>query len=281
MGIFAGSGVGKSILLGMIGRNSSADINVIALIGERGREVREFIEKDLGEEGLKRSVVIVVTSDQAAVLRIRGALVATTIAEFFRDLGKNVIFMVDSVTRVAMAQREIGLAAGEPPTTKGYTPSVFAFLPKLLERTGPSDKGNITSFYSVLVEGDDMDDPIADSVRSILDGHLVLSRKLASQNHYPAVDILNSISRVMVDVVDEQHLKIAYQIKEVLANYYDAEDLINIGAYVEGSNPRIDYAIALFPKVQQHLKQGIYQKSTFEQSVSSLLSLRNRAFMKS
>lgn len=273
IGIFSGSGVGKSILLGMIGRNSSADVNVIALVGERGREVREFIEKDLGEDGLNRSVVVVVTSNQAAVLRIRGALVATTIAEYFRDRGNNVILMMDSVTRVAMAQREIGLAAGEPPTTKGYTPSVFAFLPRLLERAGTSDRGQITGFYTVLVEADDMSDPVADSVRSILDGHMVLSRKLASQNHYPAIDVLNSVSRVMVDVVSPEHLKAATAVREALATYREAEDLINIGAYAKGSNPKIDRAIELFEKIEQHLQQGMSEKATFEQSVNSLMEL--------
>jgi len=273
MGIFSGSGVGKSVLLGMIGRNSSADINVIALIGERGREVRDFIERDLGEEGLQRSIVVTVTSDQAAVLRIRGALIATTIAEYFRDQGKNVILMMDSITRVAMAQREIGLAAGEPPTSKGYTPSVFAFLPRLLERTGTSDKGSITGFYTVLVEGDDMTDPVADSVRSILDGHLVLSRKLAARNHFPAIDVLNSVSRVMADVVSKEHVKAAFAIKEVLATYEEAEDLINIGAYAHGSNPRIDHALQMIEKVNNNLRQDVSEKSTFEQSLQSLLEI--------
>ncbi|NOY57900.1 MAG: flagellar protein export ATPase FliI [Calditrichaeota bacterium] len=273
IGIFAGSGVGKSVLLGMIARNSSADVNVIALIGERGREVREFIERDLGEEGLKKSVVVVVTSDQAAVLRIRGALIATTIAEYFRDQGKNVVLMMDSVTRVAMAQREIGLAIGEPPTTKGYTPSVYAFLPKLLERSGMSAKGTITGFYTVLVEGDDMNDPVADTVRSILDGHLVLSRKLASKNHYPAIDVLNSVSRVMVDIVDDEHNALSAKAREVLSTFEEAEDLINIGAYVRGNNPTIDYALRYIENVRLHLRQGIFEKSDFMSSKQSLKNI--------
>jgi flagellum-specific ATP synthase len=270
MGIFAGSGVGKSVLLGMIARNSSADVNVIALIGERGREVREFIERDLGEEGLKRSVVVVVTSDQAAVLRIRGAQIATTIAEYFRDQGKKVIFMMDSVTRVAMAQREIGLAVGEPPTTKGYTPSVYALLPRLLERAGTDENGSITGYYTVLVESDDMNDPVADTVRSILDGHLVLSRKLAAQNHYPAVDILNSVSRLMVEVIDDGHNMLAAKARDTLATYAEAEDLINIGAYVRGNNPRIDFALDHIEKLRSHLRQGMKDKADFKQSVKSL-----------
>jgi len=274
IGIFAGSGVGKSVLLGMIGRNSSADVNVIALVGERGREVRDFIEKDLGEEGLKRSIVVVVTSDQAAVLRTRGALIATTIAEYFRDRGEKVILMMDSVTRVAMAQREIGLAIGEPPTTKGYTPSVYAFLPRLLERAGTSEKGSITGIYTVLVEGDDMDDPVADTVRAILDGHVVLSRKLAAQNHYPAIDVMNSISRVMVDVVDNEHLKAANSVKDILATYNEAEDLINIGAYARGSNPKIDRAIRQIDRVNQHLCQNISEQVSYEQSLRSLIGLQ-------
>ena len=273
MGIFAGSGVGKSVLLGMIARNSSADINVIALIGERGREVKEFIERDLGEEGLRRSVVVVVTSDQAAVLRIRGAQVATTISEYFRDLGNRVILMMDSVTRVAMAQREIGLAIGEPPTTKGYTPSMYAILPKLLERSGMSDKGSITGFYTTLVEGDDMNDPVADTVRSILDGHLVLSRKLAAKNQYPAIDVLQSVSRLMSDIADEKHKQNAARVRDVLATYSDSEDLINIGAYVRGSNPRIDFSLDHINKVQSHLGQKINEKVSYGNSLQSLHSL--------
>ncbi len=273
MGIFAGSGVGKSVLLGMIARNSGADINVIALIGERGREVREFIERDLGEEGLARSVVVVVTSEQAAVLRIRGAQIATTIAEYFRDQGQNVILMMDSVTRVAMAQREIGLAIGEPPATKGYTPSVYALLPRLLERAGTSGKGSITGFYTVLVEGDDMNDPVADTVRSILDGHIVLSRKIAAKNHYPAVDVLNSVSRLMSDISEKNHYEAASQVRDMMATYDDAEDLINIGAYARGNNPHIDFALDHIEKIRNHLKQGIYEKSDFKSSLQSLLSI--------
>jgi len=276
LGIFAGSGVGKSVLLGMIARNSSADINVIALIGERGREVREFIERDLGEDGLRRSVVVVVTSDQAAVLRIRGAQIATTIAEYFRDQGRRVILMMDSITRVAMAQREIGLAVGEPPTTKGYTPSVYALLPRLLERSGMSDKGSITGFYTVLVESDDMNDPVADTVRSILDGHLVLSRKLAAQNHYPAVDVLNSISRLMSDVIDAEHNQLAAKARETLATYAEAEDLINIGAYVRGNNPRIDFALDHIERLKIHLRQGIKEKADYAQSIDSLRQIFGR-----
>ncbi|MGC8771187.1 MAG: flagellar protein export ATPase FliI [Brevinematia bacterium] len=273
MGIFSGSGVGKSTLLGMIARNTNADVNVIALIGERGREVRDFIEKDLGEEGLKRSVVVVVTSNEPPLLRIRGAYVATAIAEYFRDQGLDVMFLMDSVTRFAMAQREIGLAIGEPPATKGYPPSVFSTLPKLLERTGTSDKGTITAFYTVLVEGDDVSEPISDTVRGILDGHLVLSRQLAHKNHYPAIDVLQSISRLMVEIVDRNHFDNAGKLREVLANYKEAEDLINIGAYVKGSNPKIDYAISKIEAVNSFLKQGIYEKSDFERTVGLLASI--------
>jgi len=273
IGIFAGSGVGKSILLGMIGRNSEADVNVIALIGERGREVNEFIERNLGEEGLKRSVIIVVTSDQAAVLRIRGAQIATTIAEYFRDTGKKVILMMDSITRFAMAQREIGLAIGEPPTTKGYTPSVFALLPRLLERAGMSDKGSITGFYTVLVENDDMNDPVADTVRSILDGHIVLARRLAEQNHYPPIDILQSVSRVMNDIIDENHLMVANKTRDVLATYQEAEDLINIGAYVKGNNPRIDLAISHIEKIKTFLKQKPFEKAKYQETLMMLKSI--------
>lgn len=273
VGIFAGSGVGKSVTMGIIARNSSADVNVIALIGERGRELRDFIERDLGEEGLKRSVVVAVTSDQAALLRIKGALVATAIAEYFANLGLNVMLMMDSVTRVAMAQREIGLAIGEPPTTKGYTPSVFAFLPRLLERAGKFKKGSITGLYTVLVEGDDMNDPIADTVRSILDGHVVLSRKLATAGQYPAVDVLQSISRVMIDVISKKHLANVNKVKEILATYEEAEDLINIGAYVKGSNPRIDYAISMIDKIRDFNKQDMFENTTLEESVKKLEEL--------
>lgn len=273
IGIMAGSGVGKSTLLGMIARNTKADINVIALIGERGREVRDFIERDLGEEGLKRSVVIVATSDQPALLRVKGALVATAVAEYFRDLGKNVLLMMDSVTRFAMAQREIGLAVGEPPTTRGYTPSVFAILPKLLERSGTSDLGSITALYTVLVEGDDMTEPVTDAVRGILDGHIILSRQLASQNHYPAIDILGSVSRVMTEIVSPEHRKAASALRNVLASYREAEDLINIGAYEPCSNPKIDYAISKIADVNDFLMQDVYEKVDYDQTVKKLLSL--------
>jgi flagellum-specific ATP synthase len=273
MGIFSGSGVGKSVLLGMIARNTSADVNVIALIGERGREVRDFIERDLGEEGLKKSVVVAVTSNEPPLLRIRGAYVATTIAEYFRDQGLDVMFLMDSVTRFAMAQRELGLAIGEPPATKGYPPSVFANLPRLLERTGTSEKGTITAFYTVLVEGDDVSEPISDAVRGILDGHIILSRALAQKSHYPAIDVLASISRLMVEIVDSEHLSNANKLREVLANYKEAEDLINIGAYVKGSNPQIDYAISKIDYVNSFLRQGIYEKSDFNQTLESLKSI--------
>ena len=257
VGLFAGSGVGKSVTLGMIAKHSEADVNVIALIGERGREVQEFIEDTLGEEGMKRSVVVAVTSDMAAMSRIKGAFTATAIAEYFRDQGKNVLLMMDSVTRVAMAQREIGLASGEPPTTKGYTPSVFAILPKLLERAGKTDKGSITGIYTVLVDNDDMNEPIADAVRSILDGHIVLSRRLAHKNHYPAIDILESISRVMPNIVTDEQRAVAMKGRELLATYREAEDLVNIGAYVKGSNPKIDEAIRKHPNLESFLIQDM------------------------
>jgi len=255
VGLFAGSGVGKSVLMGMIAKASSADINVIALIGERGREVREFIDEVLGEEGLKRSVVVAATSDQAGMARVKAALVATAIAEYFRDQGKNVFMLIDSVTRIAMAQREIGLASGEPPTTKGYPPSVFSLLPKLLERAGRNDKGSITGIYTVLVDNDDPNDPVADSVRSIIDGHIVLSRKLANRSHYPAIDVLDSVSRVMTKVVTKEQRSIAQRAKEMLATYRESEDLINIGAYVRGSNPKIDKAINSNEAINKFLKQ--------------------------
>lgn len=277
MGIFAGSGVGKSVLMGMIARQSSADVNVIALIGERGRELNDFIEKDLGEEGLKKSVVVVATSDHLPLVRVRGAFVATAIAEFFRDQGMTVNLMMDSLTRFAMAQREIGLALGEPPTTKGYTPSVFTLLPKLLERAGTSDhSGSITGLYTVLVEGDDMNEPIADAARSILDGHIVLSRELAHQNHYPAIDVLRSISRVMGDIAALQHKHNAGRLKEMLATYRKSEDLINIGAYVGGSNPAIDRAIARIDRMQAYLRQGISECVGFEESLQQLDDLMNQ-----
>jgi flagellum-specific ATP synthase len=273
MGIFSGSGVGKSVLLGMIARNSEADVNVIALVGERGREVRDFLDKDLKEEGLKKSVVVAVTSDQASLIRVKGAMTATAIAEYFRELGLDVLLMMDSITRVAMAQREIGLAIGEPPTSKGYTPSVFAMLPRLLERSGTSEVGSITGLYAVLVEGDDMTEPVADAVRSILDGHIVLSRKLANQNHYPAVDVLDSVSRLMIDVVSADHQKSANRIREILATYRDSEDLINIGAYNKGSNPDIDLAIERIGAINGFLKQGIAEASSLRDTVSELVRL--------
>ncbi|MEX2396659.1 MAG: FliI/YscN family ATPase, partial [Balneolales bacterium] len=257
MGIFAGSGVGKSTLMGMIAKNSDADVNVIALIGERGREVKEFISEILGEEGLKRSVVIATTSDKAAMSRVKAAYTASAVAEYFRDQGKNVLLMMDSVTRIAMAQREIGLASGEPPTTKGYTPSVFAMLPRLLERAGTTGKGSITGLYTVLVDNDDMNEPIADAVRSILDGHIVLSRSLAHKNHYPAIDVLSSVSRIMNQVVDPANRKIAERAREVLAVYAEAEDLISIGAYSKGSSPKIDEAISKIDKMNDFLKQDV------------------------
>ncbi|SEN58984.1 type III secretion system ATPase, FliI/YscN [Amphibacillus marinus] len=268
IGIFAGSGVGKSTLLGMIARNSEADVNVIALIGERGREVREFIEKDLGEEGLKRSIVVVATSDQPALMRIKGAYTATAISEYFRDLGYNVNLMMDSVTRVAMAQREVGLATGEPPTTKGYPPSVFAILPKLLERTGTSDKGTITAFYTVLVDGDDLNDPIADATRGILDGHFVLDRKLAEQGQFPALNVLKSISRVMPQIVDEHARKLAMEMRAHLSIYEENYELIQIGAYKKGTNPAVDQAIQLHSKIINFLRQDIDEKCSRQEALA-------------
>ena len=271
MGIFAGSGVGKSVLMGMIARRTSADVNVIALIGERGRELNDFIQRDLGPEGLKKSIVVVATSDHLPLVRLRGGFIATAIAEYFRDQGNHVNLMMDSVTRLAMAQREIGLCLGEPPTTKGYTPSVFSMLPKLLERAGTSShRGTITGLYTVLVEGDDMNEPIADAARSILDGHIVLTRELANQNHYPAIDVLKSISRVMEDITDLDHKHHAGRIKEVLATYRKAEDLINIGAYAAGSNPKIDYAIKMIDPINDFLQQGIDEETSYEDSIASL-----------
>jgi flagellum-specific ATP synthase len=276
IGVFAGSGVGKSVLLGMIARHTTADVNVIALIGERGREVREFLEKDLGEEGLKKSVVIAATSDQPPLIRIRGAFIATAIAEYFRNQCKNTMFMMDSVTRFAMAQREVGLATGEPPTTKGYTPSVFALLPRLLERAGSiSDKGSITGFYAVLVEGDDMNDPVADSVRSILDGHIVLSRNLTTQNHYPAIDVLESLSRVMIDVVPQEHMVFSRKLVEILDVYKQSEDLIKIGAYVKGINKDTDYAISMIDKINDFLKQDIDKQFSMEDTINIMVKLLN------
>ncbi len=278
VGIMAGSGVGKSVLLGMMARNTKADVNVIALIGERGREVREFIEHDLGPEGMARSVVICVTSDQSPLIRMRGAFVATAIAEYFSSLGKNVLLMMDSVTRFAMAQREIGLSAGEPPASKGYTPSVFSNLPKLLERAGSfENEGSITGLYTVLVEGDDMDDPIGDAVRSIVDGHIVLSRAMAQRGHFPAIDILQSASRVMRTCVTSDHAKLAQKLREVLAVYKDAEDLINIGAYKPGSNPKIDRAIKLIEPLNDFLKQQVDDPTDFKSTVRSLQMILSQA----
>lgn len=270
VGIFAGSGVGKSTLLGMIARNSAADINVIALIGERGREVREFIEKDLGAEGLKRSIVVVATSDQPALMRIKGAYTATAICEYFRDLGYNVNLMMDSVTRVAMAQREVGLAVGEPPTTKGYTPSVFAILPKLLERTGTNQLGTITAFYTVLVDGDDMNEPIADAVRGILDGHFVLDRALAERGQYPAINVLKSVSRVMNNIVTDEQQKDVQKMRDLMSAYEENIELIQIGAYKTGTDPRIDEAISFYDKIQAYLRQDVHEDVSFEQTISNM-----------
>ena len=275
MGIFSGSGVGKSVLLGMMARYTEADVSVIGLVGERGREVREFIEKDLGEQGLKRSVVVVVTSDRPSLERVKGAFIATAIAEYFRDQGKDVLLMMDSVTRVAQAQREVGLTVGEPPASKGYTPSVFAMLPKFLERAGTSEKGSITGLYTVLVEGDDLSEPVSDAVRSILDGHVVLSRRIADRGMYPAVDVLASISRVMIDVVDSQHMKTAQFIKEMLACYTEAEDLIHIGAYKKGSDSRIDKSLEMIEPIRKFLCQDIAEGCSWANSKAQLLALGN------
>lgn len=264
IGIFAGSGVGKSTLMGMFARNTRADINVIALIGERGREVREFIERDLGEEGMKRSVVVVATSDKPALIRNKAAKTATAIAEYFRDKGKDVLLMMDSLTRFSMAQREIGLASGEPPVTRGYPPSVYSEMPKLLERAGNGNQGSITGLYTVLVDGDDFNEPITDTARSILDGHIMLSRKIAHKNHYPAIDVLQSISRVMSQIATGEHKKMAGQIKNIMATYNEAEDLINIGAYKRGSNKNIDFAMDKIDKVNEFLIQGVDEKFVFE-----------------
>ncbi|MDI6790308.1 MAG: flagellar protein export ATPase FliI [Thermodesulfobacteriota bacterium] len=274
IGIMSGSGVGKSVLMGMIARHTAADISVIALIGERGREVREFIERDLGEEGLRRSVVVVATSDQPPLIRMRGAYLATAIAEYFRDKGKDVILMMDSITRFAMSYREVGLAIGEPPTSRGYTPSVFAQLPKLLERAGTKrGGGSITGIYTVLVEGDDMNEPIADASRSIIDGHIVLSRDLAHENHYPAIDVLGSISRVMRDITGENQRKNAKKLINILATYRKAEDLINIGAYVKGSNLKIDYAVKMIDKVNAYLQQEVEERVSYGESAAQLAAL--------
>ncbi len=273
IGIFAGSGVGKSTLMGMIARNTKADVNVIGLIGERGREVREFIENDLQEEGLARSVVIVATSDQPALVRLKAAQLTTSIAEFFRDQGKDVMLLMDSLTRFAMAQREVGLALGEPPVTRGYTPSVFAVMPRLLERSGTSDKGSITGMYTVLVDGDDMNEPVTDTVRGILDGHIVLSRNLANRNHYPAIEVLSSVSRVMPNIVDDEHKKCANEIKNLLSVYKDAEDLINIGAYVKGSNKGIDRAIDKIDLINSFLWQDVKEKVEIEEVLSTMKNI--------
>ncbi|WP_088069456.1 flagellar protein export ATPase FliI [Gottfriedia luciferensis] len=273
IGIFAGSGVGKSTLMGMIARNANADLNVIALIGERGREVREFIERDLGPDGLKKSIVVVATSDQPALMRLKGAMTATAIAEYFRDRGLNVMLMMDSVTRVAMAQREIGLATGEPPTTKGYTPSVFAILPKLLERTGTSEHGTISAFYTVLVDGDDLNEPISDTVRGILDGHIVLDRELANKGQFPAINVLKSVSRVMPAIVPSEHMKLADRIRTLLATYLNSEDLINIGAYKRGTSTEIDEAIYYYPKIIDFFKQSVHENFSTEETVEMLTSI--------
>ena len=273
IGIFAGSGVGKSTLMGMFARNTKADINVIALIGERGREVREFIERDLGEEGMRRSVVVVATSDKPALIRKKAAQTATAIAEYFRDQGKDVLLMMDSLTRFSMAQREIGLASGEPPVSRGYPPSVYAQMPKILERAGNSDKGSITGLYTVLVDGDDFNEPITDTARGILDGHIVLSRQMAQKNHYPAIDILQSISRVMSSIITKEHKVAAGKMKQVLATYQEAEDLINIGAYKAGSNPDIDFAIDKIRAVNAFLQQQTDEKYTFEESLQQMLDI--------
>ena len=277
LGIFAGSGVGKSVLLGMISRHAAADINVIALIGERGREVKEFIERELGHDGLQRSIVIAATSDQSPLIRLRGASIATAIAEYFRDRGKHVLLMMDSVTRLAHAQREIGLAVGEPPTAKGYPPSVFTLLPKILERVGPARGGSITGLYTVLVDGDDLTDPIADAVRAILDGHIVLSRSLAAQGHFPAIDVLGSLSRVMSDVVSPEHVNAARTFLEIMAVYKNSEELINLGAYQPGSNSKLDAAIAMYEPFQNFLAQKREVRVDLAESLETLQQLLHQA----
>jgi flagellum-specific ATP synthase len=275
IGIFAGSGVGKSTLMGMFARNTRADVNVIALIGERGREVREFIEHDLGEEGMKRSVVVIATSDKPALIRNKAAKTATAIAEYFRDQGKDVLLMMDNMTRFCMAQREIGLASGEPPVTRGYPPSVYAELPKVLERAGNSEKGSITGLYAVLVDGDDFNEPISDTARGILDGHIVLSRKLGHKNHYPAIDVLQSISRCMSGIASKEHKAAAGKLRNVLATYNEAEDLINIGAYKAGSNPEIDYAISKIAKVNDFLIQDVDSKYQLDEEIDMIINIFN------
>ncbi len=276
LGVFAGSGVGKSTTLAMMAKNTNADLNVIALIGERGREVREFIESTLGPEGMKRSIVVVATSEQPSLVKIKAGFVATAIAEYFRDQGKDVLFMLDSVTRIAMAQREVGLAVGEPPATRGYTPSVFALMPKLLERAGSNEYGTITGLYTVLVEGDDFNEPISDTARSILDGHIMLSRDLAHKNHYPAVDVLESISRVMKEVTTKEHIKAAGKIRNLLAAYKKNEDLINIGAYVNGSDPVTDKAIKYMDEINAFLQQSIDEKTAYDETVDKLISIAEK-----
>jgi len=276
VGIFAGSGIGKSTTLGMIARNTEADLSVIALIGERGREVQDFIDNSLGPEGMKRSVVIVSTSEQPALMKIKAALVATTVAEYFRKEGKNVLLMMDSLTRVAMALREVGLAVGEPPTTRGYTPSVFAFMPKLLERSGTSDNGSITGLYTVLVEGDDMNEPVADTVRGLLDGHIVLSRELAHQNHFPAVDVLASVSRLMTQITQKEHREAAGKIRDLMAVYKRSEDLINIGAYVQGSNLKLDTAVALKDEIDRLLRQDVEANAPLQDTIDWMLKIAAR-----
>ena len=270
LGVFSAAGVGKSTMIGMIARNTEAEISVICLVGERGREVRDFIEQSLGPEGLARSVVVVSTSDQPSLVRLKAAYVATAIAEYFRDQGKKVVFMMDSITRFARALREVGLAVGEPPARQGYTPSVFSTLPRLLERTGNSDKGSITAFYTILVAGDDMNEPVADETRAILDGHIILSRSLAARNHYPAIDVSESISRVMTSIVDEDHKEAAAKLREVVANYERERDLILIGAYEEGSDPKVDYAIEKIEEVNNFLRQGVDEKVSLDESVEML-----------
>jgi len=277
IGIFSGAGVGKSVTLGMMARYTSADVNVIALIGERGREVNDFLERDLGAAGRARSVVVVATSDQPAIVRVRASFVATSIAEYFRDRGSNVLLMMDSVTRFAMAQREIGLAAGEPPTTKGYPPSMYSLLPRLVERSGRTPTGSITGFYTVLVEGDDTNEPVSDTMRGLLDGHLILSRKLASKGNYPAIDILESISRVMPDITSKEHRQAIQTIRELMGAYRDHEDLISIGAYRAGANPMVDTAIGMLPDLQRFLKQEVEQVSSVEVARGELLQLAQRA----
>ena len=281
MGIFSGTGVGKSVLLGMIARNTDADLSVIALVGERGREVREFLERDLGEEGLKRSVVTVATADRSPVVRLRAVHAATSIAEYFRRAGKDVLLLVDSITRVAMAQREVGLAAGEVPTSRGYTPSVFALLPRLLERAGTAEEGSITAFYSVLVEADDINDPIGDAVRGILDGHIWLSRDLASRGHWPAVDILNSISRVMPEVVSREDMEAANDLRSLLAALRDVEDLVRLGAYVQGSDPRADRALRLRDRLEAFLRQDRDEKTDAASARTELKKILKEKGLKS